>query len=76
MTECLASIWQTLLEFLICSVIASAIVLIVSVIALWLTKLEFRYIDKKAIEKFIAFEEYKKKMESIRLEKMYSEWNW
>ena len=76
MTECLSSIWQTLLEFLICSVIASAIVLIVSVIALWWTKLEFRYIYKKAIEKFIAFEEYKKKMESIRLEKMYSEWNW
>ena len=75
MTELLASIWQTVLEFLICSIIASAIVLIVSVIALWLTKLEFRYIDK-AIEKFIAFEEYKKKMESIRLEKMYSEWNW
>ena len=76
MTECLSSIWQTLLEFLICSVIASAIVLIVSVIALWWTKLEFSHIDKKAIEKFIAFEEYKKKMESIRLEKMYSEWNW
>lgn len=76
MTECLSSIWQILLEFLICSVITSAIVLVVSVIALWWTKLEFNYIDKKAIEKFIAFEEYKKKMESIRLEKMYSEWNW
>jgi hypothetical protein len=74
--EYLAAVRQTLLEFLICSFIASAIAIIVGVIALWWTKLEFSHIDKKAIEKFIAFEEYKKKMESIRLEKMYSEWNW